>query len=150
MEGFRSRDRYHDLRVAAAWATGLLALAACGGSASSAPSSSRAVQHTAASASRAANPQAKLTFDYLGGGSKVIQVYLGPNNTLHDRTSDGTFLDGEEEPVECETEGRTVTSHPEVGEQYRQSDEWYEIRVGEHTYWVTAVYADIQGNPPHC
>ncbi|HEV2403496.1 MAG TPA: hypothetical protein VGS08_04815 [Candidatus Saccharimonadales bacterium] len=92
-----------------------------------------------------------LTFDALGGGSNVIQVYPGPANTAQDKVSIGTFEAGQTAGVVCEEAGRTVTSDPSVGEAYRRSDEWYEIQAGGQEFFATAVYADVSGGPvPKC
>jgi hypothetical protein len=55
-------------------------------------------------------------------------------------------------PITCETRGRTVTSNPAAGEQYRQSDEWYKLQTppGTQAEYATAVYADKRGSVPQC
>lgn len=92
-----------------------------------------------------------LTFDSLGGGSNTILVYPAPGNSPIDLISNGTFSAGQTAPVVCEDEGRTITSNPSVGEAYKRSNIWYEIRSGGHQYFATAVYADVHGGPVrHC
>ncbi len=84
-----------------------------------------------------------ITFDALGGGSSIIQVYPGVENTLADRTADGTFANGQTVGAECKTLGRLVTSDPGVGEQYRKSRAWIEINGSPgQTQYATAVYIE--------
>ena len=95
---------------------------------------------------------ATITFDALGSDSNVIEVYPGVGNTPQDKTYNGTYYSGETVPIVCETKGRTVTSNPAVGEQYRQSDEWYKLQTppGTQPEYATAVYADEHGSVPQC
>lgn len=95
---------------------------------------------------------ATITFDALGSSSSVIEVYPGVGNTPQDKTYDGTYYSGEKVQIVCETKGRTVTSNPAVGEQYRQSDEWYKLQTppGTQPEYATAVYADEHGSVPQC
>ncbi len=98
------------------------------------------------------SPGATITFDALGGSSNVIEVYPGVGNTLQDKTYNGRYYSGETVPIVCETKGRTVTSNPAAGEQYRQSDEWYKLQTlsGTQPEYATAVYADKHGSVPQC
>jgi hypothetical protein len=84
---------------------------------------------------------AQLTFDYLGGGSKVIEVFPGVGNSPEDKKFDGTYYDGEHVTADCQTDGREVHSDPGLGEQRRQSNVWFLIEgtPGE-TQYATAVY----------
>ncbi len=99
-----------------------------------------------------ASSGATITFDALGGSSNVIEVYPGVGNTLQDKTYNGTYYSGETVPIVCETKGRTVTSNPAAGEQYRQSDKWYKLQTpsGTQPEYATAVYADKHGSVPQC
>lgn len=136
------------------------ALAACSSTVrtgATAPSTAAATSGAEAAPSRgytqspATASRAILTFDALGGGSNVIQVYPGSADTAQDRTSDGTFEAGQTAGVLCEETGRTVTSDPSAGEAYRRSNRWYEIQAGGQEFFATAVYADVSGGPvPKC
>lgn len=92
-----------------------------------------------------------LTFDDLGGGSSVIEVFPGPRNNQYD----GTYYDGDRVPAICKTEGRQRQSDPSVGETSRQSDEWIRIvgTPGERQF-ATAVYiehpAQLLNQLPEC
>lgn len=90
---------------------------------------------------------APLTFDYLGGGSKVIEVFPGVSNSLEDRRYDGTYYDGDQVTADCKTTGRKVSSNPSVGELPRQSDEWFSIEgpSPDGSYYVPAVYTEHPG-----
>ena len=92
-------------RKTAVAAAALSVAAAC--SSSSSPAGSAESQITT-------NPQASssaathfrhlgplLTFDDLGGGSSVIQVYPCPKNTKTDSQSNGTFEDGQTAQIIC-------------------------------------------------
>lgn len=128
-----------------ACATALLA-AACsssqpaGGSASNTNST-----NTRVGVSNTAPATATLTFDWLGGNSKIIQVYPGAANTAVDEVSDGTFASGQTAAITCKTLGRWVKSVPP--EKSRRSNVWYKIRAGGKTYYATGVYADVHGGP---
>jgi hypothetical protein len=143
-------------------ALALAALAGCGSAnttGATAPSAAAAASNTEATPSGAntqgsqssATSHAILTFDALGGGSNVIEVYPGSADTAHDKTSDGTFEAGQTADVICEEPGRTVNSHPEEGERRRTSSIWYKIAAGGQTYFATGTYADVSGGPiPQC
>ena len=89
-------------------------------------------------------------FDDLGGGSSIIQVYPGPGDTAADKVSNGTYRHGERAGVVCHAVGRTVVSHPEVGEQERESRDWYKLAgstvVRGPDHYATATYGSLQ--PP--
>lgn len=84
-----------------------------------------------------------LTFDDLGGGSSVIEVFPSPRSDQYD----GTYYDGDRATAICKTEGRERQSDPSVGELARQSDEWIRIvgTPGEQQF-ATAVYVE---HPQH-
>lgn len=91
---------------------------------------------------------ASFTFDSLGsdldkGGSNVIQVYAGPENTATDKEATGTYMDGQPAEAECKIEGREVSSIPAQGEAERTSNEWLKIdRPSGEEMWATAVYVE--------
>jgi hypothetical protein len=70
---------------------------------------------------------APFRFDALGGGSSIVNVYPGVQDTAADRQPNGTFASGQTTTAVCKTTGRTVRSDPNVGERPRESDIW--IRV---------------------
>jgi hypothetical protein len=126
-------------RLPVATVAAALALAGCAkgsGEAAATPSPSP----TTASA------EPMFEFNDLGGGSDIIEVYPGPGDTAAERRSDGTaYRDGEVRPVVCYQEGRWVESHPDpdVGEEYRRSNIWYQLGGTATPYYATAVYGDI-------
>lgn len=70
------------------------------------------------SSQKATARDALITFDGLGGGSPIIQTYLGPSDTVQDRvTSKSSYRTGQTATVNCKTEGRTVHSEPNLGER---------------------------------
>jgi hypothetical protein len=91
---------------------------------------------------------ATLTFDDLGGGSSIIRVYPSSYDTVYD----GTYNNGDTALVVCSTTGRTVTSSPASGEEYRKSKEWYKLQIpaGQQPEYATAVYADVRGSVSQC
>ena len=93
---------------------------------------------------------ATITFNDLGGGSTIIRVYPGVDNTDQDKMSNGTYHSGDTVPIVCEKSGRHISS--QLGEQYRQSDEWYKLQTppGTQPEYATAVYADKHGSVPQC
>ena len=131
-----------------------LALGGCGNSSNTAGASpTRTPQGQESQFTPTPNQSgATITFDALGGGSNVIKVYPGVGDTPQDKVYDGTYMSGQTAPIVCETTGRTVTSDPSVGEQYRQSNEWYKIQTppGQQPEYATAVYADEHGTVPQC
>ena len=83
-------------------------------------------------------------FDALGGGSQVIRVYPGVGESLADRTHNGTYFSGDVVLAICKTRGRTVRSHPEVGERPRESDIWICIDGSPGmTQYATLTYGDM-------
>lgn len=87
--------------------------------------------------------ESALTFDDLGGGSSIIEVYPGVGNTPEDRAFNGTYNDGDTVGAECKEEGREVHSHPEAGEEDRNSDEWIRITgTPGNEQFATAVYIE--------
>jgi hypothetical protein len=144
--------RNPDTRVGRAGVAGTAALTAfvllvsgCGDSSGnqdhSPAASGQTSGRTAGNPSSHESGHAQLTFDYLGGGSKVIEVFPGVGNTPEDKKFDGTYYDGESVTADCQTDGREVHSDPSIGEQKRQSDVWFLIEgtPGE-TQYATAVY----------
>lgn len=123
--------------------TAALALTACGGSREAAPTPSETA--TAASAvttgsrpsvsSAAPRPEGDFVFDSLllpevglsQGGSNVITVYAGPQDTAADKQPTGTFEHGQRAQAVCKAVGRLVTSRPDLGERGRQTADWVGI-----------------------
>jgi hypothetical protein len=127
-----------------AGATAALLVAACGsGQPAGGSASNTNSTNTRVGVSNTA--PATLTFDWLGGNSKIIQVYPGAANTAVDEVSNGTFASGQTAAIVCKTFGRWVTSVPP--ERSRRSNVWYKIEAGGKTYYATAVYADVHGGP---
>lgn len=94
-----------------------------------------------------------LTFNDLGGGSVYIEVYPGTGHSAADKKYDGVYQNGQTASVVCEEVGRVVKSHPEVGEKFRVSDEWFKLQTPTSAplEFATAVYADVSGAPvPKC
>ncbi len=134
-----------------------LAVSACSSDTNesvSATAESRLAATTALGTS-AASEAAVLVFDDLGGGSSIIQVYPGVQNTEVDKQYNGTFNDGDIVGALCKTEGRQVSSDPSAGEVSRTSSEWVRINgtPGVDQY-ATAVYVensdDLLGKLPVC
>ena len=88
-------------------------------------------------------PKAVLTFDDLGGGSSIIEVFPGVRSTPADEQYNGTYSDGDRVSAVCKTNGRTVHSDPSVGERSRSSHEWIRI-IGAPgvSQYATAVYIE--------
>jgi hypothetical protein len=86
---------------------------------------------------------ATLTFDDLGGGSSIIQVYPGVEDIPARKKFNGTYNDGDTVDAECKTKGRTVHSDTSVGEENRSSNDWIRIHgtPGE-TQYATAAYVE--------
>jgi hypothetical protein len=98
----------------------------------------------ATGASAQAGGGAVFTFDALGGGSPIINVYPGVSDSPADRTANGTYSDGQTAPAVCQTTGRTVKSDVSAGEVARQSDVWVKIvEQSGLTHYATLVYGDI-------
>lgn len=119
-----------------------LGLTACGGQsdAGSKPSSERFT----------------LTFDDLGTPPPIIEVYPGVSESAHDHEQNGTFNDGDTVAIQCKKTGRTVNSHPELGEPKRSSNLWFRIigSPGKVQYASEVYAAEIDGvtlqNIPDC
>jgi len=86
---------------------------------------------------------AGFSFDDLGGGSAVIQVYQGPSESAEDRIPNGTYLSGQTAIADCVTVGRLVTSDPSVGESLGASDKWVRLADTEPPRYATTVYTNI-------
>lgn len=80
------------------------------------------------------------TFDDRSGGSDIIQVYPGPTDAVQDTISDGTFRDGQRVVALCQTLGRSVSTHPEVGEERDSSNVWVRIEAASREHFATIVY----------
>src|SRR5215471_10073992 len=81
-----------------------------------------------------------LTFDYLNGNSKYIEVYPDPGNEQWSKIGNGSFMTGDTATIICKANGRWVQS--EAGEwPKRRSNVWYLVAKGGQQYWTTAVYA---------
>ena len=98
---------------------------------------------------------AVFTFDDLGGGSPIIQVYPGVTNKPEDKLANGSFEDGQMTTALCKTTGRMVHSVPAEGEVDTQSDIWVKVlgRPGV-THYATLVYGnmppDVLASLPEC
>jgi hypothetical protein len=88
------------------------------------------------------------TFDDLGGGSSSIQVYHGPSIAGADRVpfEHPVYTNGDRAVAECQIEGRSVSSHPEVGETDRTDETWIKIAGKNPPQYATGVYVV---NPVH-
>jgi hypothetical protein len=101
-------------------------------------------------ASPAANPPAVSTalpvfrFNDLGGGSSIIQVFPGVEDTPADKLPNGTFNSGDTVHAVCQKSGRSVRSVPSAGEQERESDVWVQI-IGSpgQTQYAPLTYGDM-------
>jgi hypothetical protein len=138
--------RNPDNRTGRALAAGVSAAAAlaliasgCGGSGSAESSKSSTESPHKSGGNEPTLTFNALTFDDLGGGSSVIEVFPSPT----DKQYNGTYYDGDQVDPICKTQGREVHSDPKAGEQNRQSDEWIRIHgsPGE-TEYATAVYVE--------
>ncbi len=117
-------------------------LAACGGSGKHQTVSATSTSSVEAAASPTTlAPKLNVTFDDLGGGDSIIQVYSGIDGAPSDQVHNGTFNNGDTAPAVCKATGRMIHSHPELGEQNRQSDQWVRI-IGSPgmTQYATVVY----------
>lgn len=85
--------------------------------------------------------QHTITFDDLGGGSSIIEVFPGIQDTPEDKTFNGTYRNGDVVQAICKAVGRPVHSDPSVGEEARSSNAWVRI-VGTpgETQYATSVY----------
>jgi hypothetical protein len=78
-------------------------------------------------ATGSANGRPTLTFDDLGGGSSIINVYPGVEDVAGDKLSNGTYQNGNTASAVCKISGRLVRSNTAVGERSNQSSTWIEI-----------------------
>lgn len=129
-----------------------LALTGCGDAKSdlpSAPSSSASATATssapAATTTSAPARGPMLEFNDLGGGSPYIQVYPGVSDSATDRVHNAVYPDGTQRPIECHLLGRLIVSDssPEVGEEARQSRDWYLLKGPDPKQYATATYGDV-------
>jgi hypothetical protein len=106
-------------------------------------------------ATRGRESTAVFTFDDLGGGSPIIQVYPGVTDKPEDKMANGSFEDGQTTTALCKTTGRMVHSVPADGELDEQSDVWVKVlgRSGM-THYATLVYGnmppDVLASLPEC
>ncbi len=127
---------------------GALMLSACSGGANQSKETGVTGTPTAAptSSSSAVKERQNLVFDYLGGGSRSVFVYPGVTTEPEDKVplKAPVYTDGDVVVAECKLTGRLVSSHPELGETDRTSDQW--IRVHSDTpgvaQYATAVYVE--------
>ncbi len=98
------------------------------------------------SATTAEGEGVPMVFDDLDGGEPIIQVYPGVSESKADKLYNGTFRDGQTVYAICKTKGRTVRSHPELGERdVPPSDDWIRFHaVAGIGPYATAIYV---GNP---
>lgn len=68
-----------------------------------------------------------MTFDALGGGSSIIEVYPGVKDTPEDKRPNGTYKNGNTAGAICKVTGRSISSNTAAGERSRKSDTWIEI-----------------------
>lgn len=138
--------------VLATTVAGLLAIGGCAEKGSSSPTGtpSTPVEQTG---DQPARPD--LIFDYRGGGSRIIEVYPGPDDLGPDRVSNGTYRDGDHAPAICKTVGRVVTANEAAGETPGSSNQWFEIEgsPGQRQF-ATALYTanaqDVAAKVPDC
>lgn len=89
----------------------------------------------------------RVTFDARGGGPDKIFVYQGPGTTPEDRIPVDHYNNGESAKAFCRAIGRTVYTHPEVGEDRDNSPVWVQVQAyptpdgrPAPTEWAAAVY----------
>lgn len=85
-----------------------------------------------------------MVFDALDGGEPIIMVYPGVSGSGADKLHNGTFRDGQTVYALCKTKGRTVPSHPELGERdVPPSDDWIRIHGSPGVVqYATAIYVE--------
>jgi hypothetical protein len=94
--------------------------------------------------SSASTSTVTLTFDDLGGGSSVVQVYAGDHDFAGDHQVTGRYYDGDRLQALCVEHGRPVGSVPSLGEESRHSDLWVKVAGPTGTeQFATLVYADL-------
>lgn len=84
-------------------------------------------------------------FNNRGGVLNLMHVYPGTSDSAADKISNGTYANGTELSVVCHQDGRREASNPAVGEDLRESDDWYQVvGVGSTVVqFATGVYGDI-------
>lgn len=76
-------------------------------------------------------------------------VYPGPGDSGADRQYNGTYTHGQEADIYCvEPDGRDVSSVTSLGEEARQSNDWYLVNFDPNgeAQFASAVYGDIIGD----
>lgn len=97
-----------------------------------------------------------MTFDGLNGGSSFVEVYPGYTDAAQDKVNNAVYNVGEQVIAECEVVGRTVRSHPELGEDARKpTNVWFKIGDAvDGDEYATAMYIEdakkIQAQVPDC
>lgn len=139
MRSFNHLDAFRNISFATL--AGLAAVA-CTGSGDASPTTTEA-------------PKVAFTFDDLGGGSPIIQVYESVVDTPEARTATGAYNDGETVSAVCVTTGREVSSDPSVGEEARTSDKWAMLASApDQRQYATLVYAEnpdqLESQLPNC
>lgn len=114
--------------------------------------STPAAPQTHIPATRASSHATEFAFDSHGsdiskGGSNVIYVYSDPSESGRG-TESGTFMSGQETPIDCYIEGRTVSRHPEQGETAGSSSTWYHLANANE--YATGAYGAPTASVPHC
>jgi hypothetical protein len=131
-------DKLHTSRaIPAAAAATILALTGCATTPKASGEATTAQSTTSGSAE-----QPSIRFDDLGGGSSIIEVYPGTSDSSADKVHNGTYRNGEVQPVVCHKIGRTIISHPDVGETPRTSSDWYMLG-GPMVQFATGTYGNI-------
>lgn len=81
-----------------------------------------------------------MTFDGLGGSYDTVEVYPGYTNAATDKTYSSVYRVGERVMAACKVKGRSVSSHPELGEEERTpTTDW--IRIGNPVASIEYEYA---------
>jgi hypothetical protein len=96
-----------------------------------------------------------IIFDDLCGSYSTVHVYPGVTDKAKDKVFSGTYRDNEAEPGVCITTGRSVSSHPELGEQEGvRSSRWAMFRANGVPQFATLVYVQdreqVEQNLPTC
>lgn len=85
-----------------------------------------------------------LTFNDLGGGSSIINVYPGVKDTPEDKLPNGTYQSGNSVGAICKTNGRKVTSDTAAGEHPKESSTWVQIAgTPGLTQYAPLTYAEM-------
>lgn len=72
-----------------------------------------------------------LIFDDLGGGANTIHTYPGTTEAAADKIPIATYYDGADFYVDCQTDGRVVTSDQTAGEAGRSTTIWFKLSIDE-------------------